>query len=124
MIAVDSSTIIAFLQGNRSSHVDAFAAALRAGDVVLPPAALAEILSDPCLPAEHRSLVLEWPVLDISDGYWIRAAASRAKLLSLKLRARLPDTLIAQSCIDHGVGLIEHDGDFRHFAKHCGLKLA
>jgi predicted nucleic acid-binding protein len=124
MIAVDSSTVVAFLQGDRSADVDIFSAALRAGDAVLPPVALAEILSDPHLPSEHRSLVLEWPVLDISDGYWIRAAASRARLLSLKLRARLPDTLIAQSCIDHRVSLIQHDGDFRHFAKHCGLKLA
>jgi predicted nucleic acid-binding protein len=124
MIAVDSSTVIAFLQGDRRADVDTLMAGLRAGDVVLPPAALTEILSDPHLPAQHRSLVLEWPVLDITDGYWIRVADSRAKLLSHKLRARLPDTLIAQSCIDHRVSLIQHNGDFRHFAKHCGLKLA
>jgi predicted nucleic acid-binding protein len=124
MIAVDSSTVVAYLRGDRGTDIDAFIATLRAGDVALPPAALAEILSDPQLPAEHRSLVLEWPVLDISEGYWVRAAASRAKLLSLRLRARLPDTLIAQSCIDHRVRLIQHDNDFRHFAKHCGLELA
>jgi predicted nucleic acid-binding protein len=45
-------------------------------------------------------------------------------LLARKLRARLPDTLIAQSCIDHDIPLIARDTDFRHFAKHCGLKLA
>lgn len=124
MIAVDSSTVIAFLGGVQRADVETFVAGLRAGDIVLPPVALSEILSDPQLPSEHRSLVLEWPILEISDGYWIRAAKSRAKLLSFKLRARLPDTLIAQSCIDHRISLIEHDGDFRHFAKHCGLKLA
>jgi predicted nucleic acid-binding protein len=124
MIAVDSSTVIAFLQGNRGADVDVFIAGLRAGDVVLPPVVLTEILSDPHLPAEHRSAVLEWPVLDILDGYWRRAAESRAKLLSFKLRARLPDTLIAQSCIDHRVSLIAQNGDFRHFAKYCALKLA
>jgi predicted nucleic acid-binding protein len=36
----------------------------------------------------------------------------------------LGDALIAQSCIDHDVPLITRDTDFRHFAKHCGLKLA
>jgi predicted nucleic acid-binding protein len=63
-------------------------------------------------------------VLDLLEGYWMRAADSRAKMLSQKRRARLPDTLIAQSCIDHNVLLITRDADFRHFAKHCGLKLA
>jgi predicted nucleic acid-binding protein len=63
-------------------------------------------------------------VLELLEGYWIRAAASRAKMLSQKLRARLADALIAQSCIDHDLALITRDNDFRHFAKHCGLKLA
>jgi hypothetical protein len=31
---------------------------------------------------------------------------------------------IAQSCIDADVKLITRDRDFRHFATHCGLKLA
>lgn len=124
MIAVDSSTLVDFMKGTRGAQVDAFIACLRAGDIVLPPVALSEILSDPQLPAEHRRLILEWPVLEPSDGYWIRAGDSRAKLLSLKLRARLPDTLIAQSCIDHRVPLIARDEDFRHFVKYCGLKLA
>jgi predicted nucleic acid-binding protein len=42
----------------------------------------------------------------------------------IKLRARLPDALIAQSCIDHDVALITRDRDFRYFAKYCGLRLA
>ena len=124
MIAVDSSTIIPFMAGNRGRDVDTFVTALRAGDVALPPVVLSEVLSDPRLPREHRGLVLEWPLLNISDGYWIRAAACRATLVSLKLRARLPDVLIAQSCIDHDLALITRDNDFRHFAKHCRLKLA
>ncbi len=124
MIAVDSSTLIAFIEGNRGADVSSFIAGLQAGDIVLPPVVLSEILSDPLLPAEHRRLVMEVAVLDLLEGYWIRAADSRAKMLSQKLRARLPDTLIAQSCIDHDIALITRDTDFRHFAKHCGLKLA
>jgi predicted nucleic acid-binding protein len=45
-------------------------------------------------------------------------------LLARRLRARLADTLIAQSCIDNDVALITRDADFRHFAKYCGLRLA
>ena len=124
MIAVDSSTLIAFIEGKSGVDITGFIVGLQAGDVVLPPVVLSEILSDPFLPKEHRRLVMKVAVLDLLEGYWIRAAASRAKMLSQKLRARLPDTLIAQSCIDHDVPLITRDSDFRHFAKHCGLRLA
>ena len=124
MIAADSSTIIDFMKGSSGKHVETFIGALQAGNIVLPPVVLTEMLSDPGLPSEHRSLVMEWPMLEMVEGYWIRAAQSRARLLHLKLRARLPDTLIAQSCIDHDVALITRDEDFRHFTKHCGLKLA
>ena len=124
MIAVDSSTLIAFIEGTSGADVSSFIVGLQAGDIVLPPVVLSEILSDPFLPAEHRGLVMKVAVLVVLEGYWIRAADSRAKMLSQKLRARLPDTLIAQSCIDHDLPLITRDTDFRHFAKHCGLKLA
>lgn len=124
MIAVDSSTLIDFMRGSVGKHVDAFVNAARNGDVVLPPVVLSEVLSDPHLPKEHRLLLLGWPLLDIKEGYWIRAGDMRAHTLSMKLRARLPDILIAQSCLDHEVPLIARDPDFRHFAKYCGLKLA
>ncbi len=124
MIAVDSSTLIAFIEGTSGADVSSFIVGLQAGDIVLPPVVLSEILSDPFLPAEHRRLVMNVAVLDLLAGYWVRAADSRAKMLSRKLRARLPDTLIAQSCIDHDLPLITRDTDFRNFAKHCGLKLA
>lgn len=124
MIAADTSAIISFLAGDRSKQADLLAALLRTGDAVLPPATLSEVLSDAKLPDHHRELILELPILELLDGYWVRAGTSRAKLLSLKLKAPLADALIAQSCIDHDVALITHDLDFRHFAKHCGLKLA
>ena len=47
----------------------------------------------------------------------------RAKVLARKHRARLAGTLIAQSCIDHGVRLVTRDADFRHFARLGGLRL-
>jgi predicted nucleic acid-binding protein len=45
-------------------------------------------------------------------------------LITKGFKARLADALIAQACIDSDVALITRDRDFRHFAKHCGLKLA
>jgi predicted nucleic acid-binding protein len=124
VIAVDSSTWIAFVQGQPGRDVDLLDRSLASGEMAFPPVAVVEILSDPSMPERQRTIILELPVLEIADGYWMRAAAIRTKLLARRLRARLPDTLIAQSCIDHGVALITRDGDFRHFAKHCGLRLA
>jgi len=123
VVAVDSSTVIAYVQGNTGDDVDAFDAAL-GGNVVLPPVVLAEVLSDPKLPPDHRRLLLNFPLLGILEGYWERAAIVRSTLIARKLRARLPDALIAQACIDNDVALITRDKDFRHFAKHCGLRLA
>lgn len=124
MIAADSSVVIDFMNNASGKHVEALVSALQGGDITLPPVVLSEVLSDPLLPPKHRNLLVGWPILDIWDGYWMRAGHTRAGLLKINLRARLPDVLIAQSCIDHGVPLIARDTDFRHFAKHCGLKLA
>ena len=124
MIAVDSSTLIAFIQGDRGSDVQLLDRSIDTNELALPAIVLTEVLSDPQLPEPHSTLIRVLPALDIRDGYWARAAETRAKLLARRLRARLADTLIAQSCIDHGVALITRDADFRHFAKYCGLKLA
>ena len=123
MAAADSSTLIAYLQGDAGSDVDALETALSAGDVVLPPVVLAEVLCEPTLSDEHRAMMLALPLLDVLPDYWVRAAATRSTVLRHGLRARLADTLIAQSCIDHNVPLIARDRDFRYFAQHCGLLL-
>jgi hypothetical protein len=88
------------------------------------PATLAEALSNPKTLALARPLVAPLPLLDVTSGYWLRVAETRAKLIGKKLKARLADALIAQSCMDADVPLITRDRDFRHFATHCGLNLA
>ena len=90
---------------------------------VLPPVVLTEILSDPTLKGEVAELILDLPMLDVHPGFWERAATTRAKILSRRRRARLADTLIAQSCLDHQTPLVSRDADFRHFAEHAGLAL-
>ena len=123
MVAVDTSSWIAFVQGKDGADVEGLDRSLASGNMAFPPVVLAEILSEPELPAEQRSIVLRLPTIEVTEGYWVRAAATRARVLTHRLRARLPDMLIAQSCIDHDVALITRDLDFRHFAKHCGLTL-
>lgn len=123
MIALDTSSLIAYLGGEDGGDVEALDSALERGQAVLPPVVLTEVLSIPRLDEQLSRLVLALPVLDVQPGYWERAAATRASVLARKLRARLADTLIAQSCIDLRVPLITRDRDFAHFAKHAGLAL-
>lgn len=122
MIAVDTSTMIAYLEGARGADVEAADRALLDQQAALPPVVLCELLSDPRLPAAARSTLLALPLLSTIDGFWERAALLRAGLLRAGRKARLADTLIAQSCIDHDIVLIARDADFRHFRRH-GLSL-
>jgi predicted nucleic acid-binding protein len=124
MIAVDSSTLVAYLDGSAGSDVDLLAAALAGVDLVLPPVVITEILSDPGPRKALQPQIEKIEMLPILDGYWQRAGGLRRTLKQLRLKATTADALIAQSCIDHDVALITRDPDFRHFAKHCGLKLA
>jgi predicted nucleic acid-binding protein len=124
MIAADSSALISFFAGEKSEAVERVAAAFAGSNMCLPPPVLAEMLSDPAARKEMSATVLDFPLLPLLDGYWERAGLSRGLLRQRGLKAKLGDALIAQSCIDHDVPLITSDGDFRHFAKYCGLKLA
>lgn len=124
MIAADTSSLIAYFAGETGKDVEQVHQALDSGELRIPPVVFTEFLSDPRTNSKLETVVADWRQLVITDGYWLRAARTRAKLLELKLRPKLPDSLIAQSCIDHDVALIARDADFRHFAKHCGLKLA
>ncbi len=117
MIAVDTSSWSAYFAGAVGRDVDAVDRALEHGNAVLPPVVLSELLSNPKLGATAGKLLSQVPTLALSDGYWERAGRLRAKVIATGLRARLADTLIAQSCIDHAVPLVTRDRDFRHFAK-------
>jgi predicted nucleic acid-binding protein len=123
MIAVDTSTWIAFLQGDSGEDADLLDRALQDRQVVMPPAVLTEVLSDPKLPAEVFQTLLELPLLDPRPGYWQQAGELRAKVLAKRRKARLGDALIAQSCIDHDLPLLTRDRDFRAFANAAGLGL-
>ena len=123
MIAIDSSSFIAYLDGSAGPDVDAAELAFAHQPAALPPAALTELLSDPGLSRELRMLLVGLPSLAVLDGYWERAGLLRARVRARKRKARLADTLIAQSCLDHDVELIARDPDFALFAEIGGLKL-
>jgi len=123
VIAVDTSSFVAYLSGARGPDVAAVDSALSEKQACLPPVVLTELLSDPRLPRNVAELLRQLPLLETSDGYWDRAGQLRAGVLASRRKARLADTLVAQSCLDHDVPLIARDTDFRHFAREAGLKL-
>jgi hypothetical protein len=123
VIAIDTSSWIAFLSGSEGPDLALVERALAERQACLPPVVLSELLSDPELPRRVQVLFLELPLLALSEGYWERAGRLRARILASRRRARLADTLIAQSCLDHAVPLVSRDDDFRSFVLE-GLQLA
>ena len=123
MIAADTSTWIAFLEGSGGADTRLLDQALSDRQVVMAPVVLTELLSDPKLPAKVSETLAELPMLEIEPGYWQRAGALRAKAIAKRQKARLGDALIAQSCIDGDAPLLTRDRDFRAFAEAANLDL-
>lgn len=84
---------------------------------------MTELLSDPKVSGPVKDLFSQLPVLEVTEGYWQRAGLLRARLLARGRRARLADSLIAQSCLDHDLPLVTRDSDFRHFVRLAGIRL-
>jgi predicted nucleic acid-binding protein len=124
VIAADTSTWVAYLEGGSGEDVEHLDRALENRQVVMVPVVLTELLSDPKLPSSVAQTLLEIPLIEPLPGYWHRAGILRAKVLAKARRARLGDALIAQSCLQEGVSLITRDKDFRAFAAVAGLELA
>jgi predicted nucleic acid-binding protein len=123
VIAADTSTWIAFFQGDPGDDVDLLDSALDDRQVLMVPPVLTELLSDPGISRKLATTLTELPMIEIQAGFCERAGALRAKVLSKRRKARLGDALIAQSCLDSGIGLITRDHDFRAFAEAASLKL-
>ena len=123
MIAADTSSWIAFLEGSSGDDVQLLDRALEDGQVVMVPVVLTELLSDANLPAHVVKTILDLPLLQVASGYWQRAGALRAKVLATRRKARLGDALIAQTCMDQNIPLITRDRDFRAFAVAANLNL-
>jgi predicted nucleic acid-binding protein len=123
MIAADTSTWIAFLEGASEPDAQLLERALSDRQVLMIPVVLTELLSDPALPSGVAETLAEIPMIEVEPGYWQRAGLLRAKVLSTRHKARLGDALIAQTCVDRGIPLLTRDKDFHAFADAAGLHL-
>lgn len=123
MVAIDTSSMIAYLAGERGKDVIAVDQILGDRCALLPPIVLTELLSDPMLSEELRLMFCSLPIIEMKHRFFERAGLNRAKLIKRRLKARLADALIAQSCIDSNLPLVTRDQDFRHFQKYCGLMI-
>jgi predicted nucleic acid-binding protein len=124
MLCLDTSSLIAYLQGERGADVELIDQALLDQVGTVSPVTVSELLSDPNLTSTLRRTILELPTLPITEGFWERAGLLRAKVLRSGRRANLADTLIAQSCLDHHATLVTRDRDFKIFVSTAGLRVA
>jgi hypothetical protein len=123
MMAADTGTWVAFLEGGAGEDAQLLDKALEDRQVGMVPVVLTELLSDPKLHSGVAETLSEVPLIEIEPGYCQRAGVLRAKVLAKRRKARLGDALIAQRCIDGGVPLLTRDRDFRVFAEAAGLDL-
>jgi predicted nucleic acid-binding protein len=123
MIAADTSTWIAFLEGDKGDDVELLDGALRDRQVLMVPVVLTELLSDPKLSYAVADTLSSVPMIEIETGFWLRAGRLRANVLSKNRKARLGDALIAQTCVDHDIPLLTRDRDFRAFVNAAGLNI-
>ena len=123
MIAVDTSTWIAFLHGDDGEDVDLLPdRALQDRQVLMAPVVLYGDVERPEAFARGFGDSRGAAALGSERRLWQRAGALRAKALAKRRKARLGDALIAQSCIDRGIPLLTRDRDFRAFADAAGLE--
>lgn len=123
MICVDTSSLLALWAGDEGRDTALVERALTDKAAALSPVTVSEVLSAPDLPSFIEERLIGITVLEITVGYWQRAGKLRAQLMRHRYRAKIADTLIAQSCLDHRVPLITRDRDFAAFQKIAGLVL-
>jgi hypothetical protein len=91
VIAADTSTWVAFLEGATGEDAELLDRALADRQVVMVPVVLTELLSDPELPSDVSETLLQVPHMELRVGFWQRAGILRAKVLGKRRKARLGD---------------------------------
>lgn len=122
MLAADTSSMVAFLNGEEAEDVEVIKSTITDELLILPPVVLSELLSAKSLKTEVAELLVEMPLLELADDFWVLVGEARRKILKKGRRARLADAMIAVCCIESSIPLITRDSDFRHFVE-LGLKI-
>jgi predicted nucleic acid-binding protein len=123
VIAVDTSSFIAYLAHDNGDDTALIKHHLARQEIVLPCVVASELLSNFRMPQDVQDVIAAMPCLPIVEGYWQRAGRLRAGLLAEGYKARLADTLIAQQCLDADVPLITRDGDYARISRVVALRL-
>ena len=123
MICLDTSSLVAYLQGLEGKDVTLIDHALLDQVALFSPVTVTELLSAPNVSSTLRETLSAIPMLRIQDGFWERAGLLRAHILAKGAKAKLADTLIAQTCLDHHIPLVTPDQDFHIFKRLAKLQL-
>ncbi len=123
MTCADTSSLVAYIQGEQGPDVELVDRALADYSLLLAPVSVTELLSGPLVTPSLEIFILGIQRLEIKAGYWERAGKLRASLMRHGYRPKIADTLIAQICLDHGVPLVTRDRDFVSFQKFAGLRV-
>ncbi len=93
MIAADTSTWIAYLQGEGGEDAQLLDRALEDRQVLMATVVLTELLSDSKIPSDVANTLLELPLIETKAGYWQRAGELRSSVLAKRRKTRLGDAL-------------------------------
>jgi len=123
-VIVDSSILIAYLQGEPVPLIDA---ASKDGTIVVPPIVIAELMTGVETAAERIAvgeLLQDSPLHATPLAHWIAVGELRQKLRQSGLAVTIPDAHIAQCALDRDAVLLTRDAIFRRMARHVPLRLA
>jgi uncharacterized protein with PIN domain len=82
MTAADTSTWIAFFQGEPGEDVELFDRALKDRQVLMAPPVRTELLSDPGISSDVSKTLSELPLVEVHPGFWeLRFAAYTTTLV-------------------------------------------
>jgi predicted nucleic acid-binding protein len=83
MIAADTSSMVAFLEG-RTARIPESSSPRSMTSSWHCPVVLTELLSEPTRSKVVRTLLAGLPILDVEPGFWERAGLLRAAVLTQK----------------------------------------
>jgi predicted nucleic acid-binding protein len=123
VIAADSSSLIAYLEGEEADDIALIERAVADRELVFAPPVVMELRAGAIPNDGLEALLARTRLIPIDAGLWDRAGRHRRLLIEKGLKTRFAGAIVAQCCIDADVPLIARDRDYRHFERWCGLKL-